>query len=442
MKYYIITIGCQMNKSDSERVASCLEDKGYRRSSQRKEADLVVVNTCGVRQSAEDRVYGLIPELKKENPGARIVLTGCLSARKDVQRRLKDKIDIWLPIKELPSLGVKLESAENKYKEPDGNEYLRIKPKLSSSFSSFIPIGNGCNNFCSYCVVPYARGREVYRPGEEVLKEAEDIISKGYKELTLIAQNVNSYTSSVSDTEEIKKYIPGLSSSVIDFADLLQAVSQIKKDIWIRFATSHPKDMSDKLIKVIAENKNICRHIHLPAQAGDDMILERMNRKYKAKHYRSLVDKIRRHIPGVSITTDIIVGFPGESKEQFSNTADLFKDMSFDMAYISQYSPRPQTAAASMRDDVPQGEKRAREEELMRILKETAYENNKQYIGREVDVLVEGCNKKGEYYGKTDTNKNVKIQIEGHGVVEKGEFVKVVVDKIQDFGLSGYIKKP
>lgn len=429
-----------MNRSDSERVASHLDRHGHTQTFQRKKADLVVVNTCGVRQSAEDRVYGLIPKIKKENSQARIILTGCLSERVDVQQRLKDKVDIWLPIKELPYLQNKLTGENDANRDLDNNEYLRIPPKLSSSFSAFIPVGNGCDNYCAYCVVPYARGREVYRPALEVVKEAERIIDEGYKEVNLIAQNVNSYTSVLVNSENSKKYFSKLRFRV-DFADLLEAVSRFKKDFWVRFATSHPKDMSDKLIKVIANNKNICRHIHLAAQAGDDGILKKMNRKYTSKHYKKLIDRVRYYIPGASITTDIIVGFPGETRKQFQNTVHLFREVKFDMAYIAQYSPRPGTAAAKMEDDVSAREKKDREEELMKVLRKTARRNNERYINQEVKVLVGGANKKGEWHGRTDANKNVKINNKG-AELQAGKFIDVVIDEVQDFGLSGYIKNP
>jgi tRNA-2-methylthio-N6-dimethylallyladenosine synthase len=424
-----------MNRSDSERIASYLEQNSCTAVSEIKEADLVILNTCGVRQSAEDRVYGLVPKIEKENSEAKIVLTGCLSKRRDVQKRLQDKIDVWLSIQDLPSLLDEL-IGKNTVQMSDGNEYLRIEPELTSSFSVYIPIGNGCNNYCTYCVVPYARGREVYRPALEVLMETEKIINKGYKEINLIAQNVNSYSSQSSDIEEYKKYFQG-DCQKIDFADLLEAVAGLEGDFWIRFATSHPKDMNDKLIKVIAENKNVCRHIHLPAQAGDNEVLTRMNRKYSIEHYKELIKKIRQYIPDCSITTDIIVGFPGETREQFKNTAQLFQEVKFDMAYISQYSPRPGTGAAQLKDNVSTEEKKKREEALMEILRKTAYENNKKYLEEKARVLLEGKNKKKEWYGKTDTNKNVQIFSDKGKELKVGEFVDVVIKDIQDFGLRG-----
>ncbi|MFW5888633.1 MAG: tRNA (N6-isopentenyl adenosine(37)-C2)-methylthiotransferase MiaB, partial [Patescibacteria group bacterium] len=434
--YHIITIGCQMNKSDSERVASYLEQKNYTPVSDVQEADIAVINTCGVRQSAEDRVYGLVAKIKKSANDPKIILTGCLSKREDVKQRLKDKVDIWLPIEELPALKEKLEQ-ENKEKKTERGEYLKIKPKLTSSFRVFIPIGNGCDNFCTYCVVPYARGREVYRPAPEILEEVKKWIDKGYKEIYLIAQNVNSYIWRPLSLAEAKRYFPFLKDQVVDFADLLKVIADMDGDFWIRFATSHPKDMSDKLIKTISEQKKICRHIHLPAQAGDSEVLQKMNRNYTVGHYKNLIKKIREYMPEGSLTTDIIVGFPGETRKQFENTKQLFREVQFDMAYVAQYSPRPETVAEKMEDNVPAEEKRRREEELMEILRETAYKNNEKHLNRTVKVLIEGKNKKGEWYGKTDTNKNVQIISCKNKELEAGRFVEVVIKDIQDFGLKG-----
>src|SRR3989339_119485 len=248
--YHIITIGCQMNKSDSERIASYLENLGYQESSE-KEADLVVITTCGVRQSAENRIYGIIPKLKKQNPSVKIILTGCLAGREDVKKRIGEKVDIWLPVKELEKLKALLENCED--------DFLKLKPKYNSVFSAFVPIGNGCDNFCTYCVVPYARGSEKYRSAEEILEEVKILVKKGYKEIALIAQNVNSYKSDANvliNTNDADCE----SKKVINFSKLLQMVNDIKGDFWIRFATSHPKDMSDELIETIASRKKICQH--------------------------------------------------------------------------------------------------------------------------------------------------------------------------------------
>lgn len=336
--YHIITIGCQMNKSDSERLAAILEDKGYKWSADKYASDLVVFNTCGVRQSAEDRVYGLVPRVKSRNPKAKIVLIGCLARRQDVRRRLKKHVDAWMTAEQMA--GAKCQ-----------DDYFKIKPKYSSDISAYVPIGNGCDNFCSYCVVPHARGREVYRSARGILREARDLVKEGYKEIILIAQNVNSYK-----------------SGEIDFADLLKMANNIKGEFWIRFYTSHPKDMSDKLIKTIAGCQKVLKEIHLPAQSGDNAILKKMNRQYTAGHYRKIIKKIRRLMPDAKISTDVIVGFPGETEKRFNNTVKLFKDVGFNQAYIARYSPRPGTAAFKLADNVKPPDKKRRRKILNSLI--------------------------------------------------------------------------
>ncbi len=428
--YHIITIGCQMNLVDSERLAAFLDEKGFKLHQDIMKANIAIINTCGVRQSAEDRVYGLVNQIKKRNRKAIIVVTGCLSRRKDVQRRLAERVDIFMPINEMPNLPKLLAGRELKPKLSldevrllQGEKYLTILPKHQSSFSAFVPIGNGCNNFCSYCVVPYARGREVYRPAKDVIKEVKALVKKGYKEITLIAQNVNSYND--------KSY---------DFPKLLKEVVQIPGKFWIRFSSSHPKDMSADLIKTIGSSDKVCSHLHLAVQSGDDGILKAMNRKYTAKHYLNLIKKVMKAKPGIAITTDVIVGFPGETKKQFNNTVKLFKEIDFDLAYISQYSPRPQTASYNMEDNVSKEEKKRREKVLDEILRKTALKNSQKYLNKTIEVLVEGINKRGKYYGKTSSYKSVQIDPKQKALKKTiGQFVKVEIKKAQDFGLEGVL---
>lgn len=425
--YHIITIGCAMNKSDSERISKYFEEHNYVWSHKTSEADVLVINTCGIRQTAEDRVYGFVNQARKDNDKVRIIITGCLSKREDVRKRLKDRVDLWMPINELPNLNNFLDSKENipiesmdKIREIRGEDYLKIIPKYNSKFSSLVPIGNGCNNFCAYCVVPYARGREVYRPFNDILKEVQDLIKNGCKEITLIAQNVNSYKSNDKN-----------------FTDLLKEIDKIEGDFWIRFLTSHPKDMSDELIEEIGKNSKLCKHVHMAVQSGDNDILKIMNRKYTIEHYVDLIKKIRKAKKDISITTDIIVGFPGETKKQFKKTAKLFKKIEYDMAYISQYSPRHGTVSEKMEDNVTSEEKRDREEYLTKILRKTAYKNNKKHLNKELTVLVEGINRKGKMYGKTSGYKNVKIMNTKERKDLIGQFVSVRILEIQDFGLIG-----
>lgn len=417
-KYHIITIGCQMNKSDSERIAQYLEDLGLVYAEQRDQANLVVLTTCGVRQSAEDRIYGLIPRLKADHPGVKIILTGCLVNRADVRRRLQTEVDIWLPITELPglaqSLGLAVPASVN---TGSFSGYLSLQAKPESTYSFFVPIGNGCNNFCTYCVVPYARGRETYRPFDEVVAEAKKFVASGAKEITLIAQNVNSYNWQGHD-----------------FADLLAAVDQIPGDFWLRFATSHPKDMSDKLIETIKNGDKICHQVHLPAQCGDDDVLCAMNRHYTIKHYLGLIKKLRDSLPDVNLSTDIIVGFPGESHKQFKNTKKLFQKASYDLAYIAQYSPRFGTPAFKMVDDVVPEEKKAREKELLQVLAKTSSRNARNYVGLTVKVLVRE-RKASQYMGSTSTSQAVRFPLVDHNLI--GQFVQVKIKDVGDSCLLG-----
>jgi tRNA-2-methylthio-N6-dimethylallyladenosine synthase len=340
MKYHIITYGCQMNKNDSERIAAQLEKRGYQPAQTLKQADLIVINVCSVRQSAIDRVYAKINQIKNtkyemQDTRYKIILTGCL-LKKD-REKLKNQVDqIWPPCD------------------------LITKPKHSSLSQAYVPIMTGCNNFCSYCVVPYTRGREYSRPAKEIIKEVKDLIKKGYKEIVLLGQNVNSYKSEL----RIKNQ-----KSRINFPGLLKILNDIPGDFQIKFITSHPKDMSDKLIEAIAQCKKVVKDIHLPVQSGDNEILKKMNRGYTVEHYKNLIKKIRQKIPKVKISTDVIVGFPGETEKQFQNTVKLFQWAKFNQAYIARYSPRSGTAAAKLKDDVPPDEKKKRRKILEEIIK-------------------------------------------------------------------------
>lgn len=437
-----------MNKSDSERIASYLEAIGYKRAEKRSAADLVVFNTCGVRQSAENRFYGLLRSVKKENPDSKIIVSGCLSQRPDIKKKRLPLVDMWLPIHELPKLSEKLG------KSPAGHydDYLKIRPCYSSSFSAFVPIGNGCDNFCAYCVVPHARGREIYRDYREIYKECRGLLEKGYKEIILIAQNVNSYRYPHKGRPAgYLKDIHTRQDKKIDFSGLISLISGLKGDFWLRFATSHPKDMDAGLIRAISGSKTICRHIHLPAQSGDNKILSLMNRGYTREEYLALIADIKEKLdkndntamnwqPPVSLTTDIIVGFPGETKKQFLNTKKLFREAGFDMAYIARYSPRPGTRAEKMPDNVPEEEKKAREKELMALLRKIALKNNSKYLSRKVKVLVERHGRRGGLFGRTSTAKAVKVS---PGIKDPesliGNFIEVIITEAEDFGFKGVI---
>ncbi len=409
-----------MNKSDSERISSVLENKGYLPASNENEADLILVNMCSVRQSAVDRVYGLAPKFKKlksKKPKLKTVLTGCI-LKKDKKKFREIFNSIWAL-----------------------RNYFDIPQKCKSKSLAFVPISNGCNNLCAYCVVPYTRGPLVCRNHQEVLREVKDLVKKGFKEIWLLGQNVNDYHSPVdsSGEEEFSSSSPSspalAGDSVIDFPKLLKLVNDIPGTFWIRFTSSHPKDFSDELIDVMTECEKVTEYLNLPVQSGDDEILKKMNRPYTIAEYKNLVKKIREKIPEICLSTDVIVGFPGETKKQFQNTIKLFKEIKYDMAYIAKYSSRSGTTAAKMKDVVPYQEKKRREKVLTDILKETALENNKKYIGKVVEVLPEK-NKNNFLIGKSQYYKTVKFEGSSELI---GQFVKVKIIDALSWGLKGIL---
>ena len=459
MNYYIITYGCQMNFSDSERIATVLEKIGYSPTLKISQADLIVVNMCSVRQSAVDRVYGQIKnfiKLKRKNPKLKTLLTGCI-LKYDFEK-FKQWFDFILPIKTLSSWPKILYTDIPVYRYIGISQnykncaYLKIKPKYTTKFSAYVPIIIGCNNFCSYCVVPYTRGPEVSRPARDILREVKNLVKNGYKEIWLLGENVNSYKSQLPLNSKgiTRGEATGSNPNTqipVNFAKLLRMINDIPGNFWVRFTSSHPKDFSDELIKTIAECEKITKYISLPVQSGDNKILKKMNRPYTVAQYKNLVKKIRQKIPNVCLSTDVIVGFPGETKKQFENTVKLFREIKPDMAYIAQYSPRPGTAASKMKDNVPPQEKERRDKVLTEVLKETALENNKKYIGKIVEVLPE-YERKGWLIGKTKEYKTIKIRNPKSEIRKKsksqmskliGEFVKVKVIDAIPWGLKGYL---
>ncbi|MFH1036937.1 MAG: MiaB/RimO family radical SAM methylthiotransferase [Patescibacteria group bacterium] len=331
MKYFILTYGCQMNKSDSERIAADLERKKYKPALDIIEADFLVVNMCSVRQSAVDRIYGVVKnfqELKDKNPKLKIALAGCV-LKQDL-KKLKDKFDLFI----------------------DNKKYSDTSPCRNDK-RALIPISYGCKNSCTYCVVPQTRGSLSCRPSEEIIREAKRAVKNGYKEICLLGQNVNDYK-----------------AGNINFAKLLKKVSDITGDFSIHFLSSNPKDFSDKLINTIAGNKKISKYLYIPVQSGDDKILKLMNRTYTAREYKKLIEKIRKKIPDVNLATDFIVGFPGETRLQFENTRKFAKDLKFDIAFVNKYSPRPETAVSKMKDNISSMEKIRRWKILNKLINE------------------------------------------------------------------------
>ncbi len=406
-----------MNHSDSEKIAAFFEKLGYSHATEKENADLLIINACSIRQSAIDRIWGMIKNFKKLK--CRTLLTGCL-LEKDL-KKFKEHFDYILSIKSLPQWEEFLKKQKCFYypdpRRIEKTDYLKIRPKYKTEFRILVPITSGCDNFCSYCVVPYVRGKEVSRPKKEIIKQIKDAVENKAKEIWLLGENVNSY-------------------SLTPFPKLLREINEIPGDFWIYFTSSHPKDFSDDLIEAISRCDKISKYINLPIQSGDNVVLKRMKRPYTVYFYKKIIKKIRKKIPNISLSTDIIVGFPGETKEQFKNTAKLFKEIGFDMAYISQYSPRSGTSAFLMKDNISHQEKEKREETLTKILKQTAIRNNRKYIGKTVRVL---CEKRKDncIIGKTQTYKTVKFESDKNLV---GKFADVKITEALPLGLKGEIK--
>ena len=418
-----------MNTSDSERIAAFLEENNYSLAEKITEADLAIFNTCGIKQTAENRAYSMINNLRKEKrQNVKIVMTGCLAHRPDVQKRMKDKVDAFSEVKDFEKSIATIQKLNAVY----DRDYLSIIPKHKNNFTAYVPIMTGCNNFCAYCVVPYARGREISRPADEILNEVKDLISKGYKNIILLGQNVNSYE---SESQKVRK-----SENKITFSQLLKKINTIPGKFWIQFVSSHPKDMSDELIETIAKSKKVCENVHLPIQSGDDEILRRMNRKYDQKHYLKLIKKIKnafkKYKPNssYSISSDIIVGFPGETRKQFMESATVMEKVKFDMVFFGQYSPRPGTVAWKMKDNVSQKEKAKREKFLNEILKKTALKNNQAYLNKYMEVLVEK-EKDGAYFGKIRSMKNIKLNTSKKNLV--GKIITAKIISVDTWNLEG-----
>jgi tRNA-2-methylthio-N6-dimethylallyladenosine synthase len=334
-KYHIITYGCQQNQADSERIAASLEKKGYKPATAIEGADLIVINMCSVRQASVDKIWGKTEELAKLKKGGRkikTVLMGCIT----------------LPDRKKFS-GIFDEIWENK-------NCLEVSPKCQKKEIAFVPISNGCNNACAYCVVPQTRGRLVCRDHKKILKEFKAAVANGGKEIWLLGQNVNDYNSPADNS--------------INFAKLLRMTNKLPGNFKIRFMSPNPKNFTQELINALAESEKVAKFLNLPVQSGDDQILKKMNRPYTAEQYEILVKKIREKIPDINLTTDVIVGFPGETKKQFQGTVKLFKKIKFNLAYIAKYSPRPQTLAEKLKDNIPLEEKRKRWEILNKIVNE------------------------------------------------------------------------
>ena len=425
------TFGCQMNARDSEKLDGILEAVGYIKTDKEDEADFVIYNTCTVRENANQRVYGrlgYLGSMKKKKPHMMIALCGCMMQEAHVVEKLKKSyrfVDLIFGthnIFKFPELLCYAMESDRMiidvWKDTDQIvEDLPVDRKYK--FKSGVNIMFGCNNFCSYCIVPYVRGRERSRNPEDIVREIEHLVADGVVEVMLLGQNVNSYGKNLEHP--------------ITFAQLLKEIEKLKR---IRFMTSHPKDLSDELIEVMAESKKICPHLHLPLQSGSSRVLKEMNRRYTKESYLALVDRIREKLPDISLTTDIIVGFPNETHEQYLDTLSLYQECEYDLAYTFVYSPRAGTPAAKMVDNVSSEEKDQRLYKLNEIVNEKAYKQNQRFLNEIVEVLVEGTSKKDDSMltGYTRHQKLVNFKGDSKDI---GKIIKVKITEAKTWALKG-----
>lgn len=434
--FCISTYGCQMNEEDSEKLSGMLKSQGYERTENKEEASIIIFNTCCVRENAENKVFGnlgQLKQLKKKNPNLVIAICGCMMQ----QVGMADKV-----LKTFPYVDI-IFGTHNAHKFPEYlhrvlQEGVQVKEILNkeegiveglpidrkSDVKAFVTIMYGCNNFCTYCIVPYVRGRERSRKSEDIIKEIEELVSQGYKEITLLGQNVNSYGKGLEED--------------IDFAGLLRKVNEVKGLERVRFMTSHPKDLSDDVIMAIKECDKLCEQVHLPVQSGSSRILKEMNRHYDREYYLDLVKKIKSEIPDVTLTTDIIIGFPGETEEDFLDTLSLCEEVGYDSAFTFIYSRRNHTPADKMENQIPDDIKHDRFNRLVEAINKKVVIKNKEYEGKVVEVLVEGPSKNDEtkLTGRTRNGKLVNFAGDEKLI---GELVNLKIVRAQPFSLIGEI---
>lgn len=440
MKYHLLTLGCQMNLSDSERVKTVIEDQmGYQWTDNEDEASLVGILACSVRQKAIDKVYSRIQRWNKQKKHRSLItfVSGCILPQ-DNERFLK-LFDIVFKMSELPQLPVMMQqygivnpasvqAMQNAGKSrTDIKDFWNINANYQSDFEAFIPIQNGCDKFCTFCAVPYTRGREVSRPSEEILNEVAQVVEKGYKSITLLGQNVNSYGLDKAGAE-------------LTFTELLQRIGefgrQSGKEFWVYFTSPHPRDMSDDVIDVIAQYDHLAKQIHLPLQSGDDKVLVKMNRKHNISRYRSIIEKIRTSIPEATIFTDIIVGFTGETEEQFESTRAIMQEFRYNMAYIAMYSPRPGAASSRWKDDISLDKKKLRYHLLSADLASISAAHYRTMLGKTYRVLVRGKDRKDGYLSALTEGKLI-VRFESEDVSLIGTFIDIVFTSASEFSAEG-----
>lgn len=433
---FIGVYGCQMNISDAERMEGQLATLGYERTEDMARADLILLNTCCVRKTAEDKVYGKIGEIKhikRMNPALIFGITGCMAQKEgEALIRRAPHIDFVLGTNKVHELKATVRRLESARRGPVVDVLLGDAPlpenvpiERTGRLSAWVPIMYGCNNFCTYCIVPYVRGREHSRRPEDVVREVEEAAAQGFKEITLLGQNVNSY---------------GKDHKLASFAELLLMVDAVKGVERVRYMTSHPKDLSDAVIDAVRQGRHICPHFHLPVQHGSDRILQAMNRVYRKDAYRSLVERIRAAVPDASLTTDLIVGFPGETEEDFEELLDFLREIRYDAAYTFLYSKRSGTPAAMMEEQVEDSVKKERLHRLMEVQNEISLEKNAALKGTVQEVLAEGTSRTDEdvWTGRTGTNKIVLWRKKGHET--EGDIVRVRITQPQTWVLKGELQ--
>ena len=435
-KFHITTFGCQMNEHDSEIMAGLLLEKGYTQAKERKDANLVIINTCSIRENADKRFFGTLGQLKRKKTEQKENFTVCVCGCMMQQQRIIDTIKEKYPwvdvifgthnIHELPELLDNLYQEKEKQLSvwPEAGEIVEGLPAARLfHHKAFVNITYGCNNFCTYCIVPYTRGRERSRRPEAIVSEVKSLAGDGVKEIMLLGQNVNSY---FGENQTGK----------VDFADLIYQLNEIEGLKRIRFMTSHPKDLSDKLIRAFVDCEKLCPSIHLPVQAGSSRVLKRMNRKYSREAYLELVEKLRQAVPEIAISTDIIVGFPGETESDFEETLSLAEKVRFDSAFTFLYSVRKGTPAEKFTDQIPEEVKHQRFNRLVEVMNQISAEKNQTYIGRIEEVLIDGPGKsgKGVISGRTGSFKLVNLKGRPE---EAGSLVKVRITGANTFSLTG-----
>ncbi|MDE6678074.1 MAG: tRNA (N6-isopentenyl adenosine(37)-C2)-methylthiotransferase MiaB [Ruminococcus sp.] len=430
---YVRSFGCQLNVSDGEKIKGLLKQIGYSFTENEHEADIIILNTCAVRESAEDRVFGIIGSMKKlkeEKPSLIIGIAGCMTAQEHMAEKIKKsypQVDFVMgtsAINALPSL--LLDCLRGKKFSADTKEYDDFSEHMEqvreSNFKASVPIMFGCNNFCTYCIVPYVRGRERSRRPEDIISEVRQLVSDGYKEIMLLGQNVNSYGKDLENG--------------MNFPALLRELNEIDGDFVIRFMSSHPKDASCELIDTIFSCEKVAKHLHLPVQSGSNSVLDRMNRRYTVEKYLETVDYIRAKDPDFSLTTDLIVGFPNETDEEFRATLDLIKKVRYDNIYSFIYSRRSGTKASEIDDKIPEEVKSLRMRELLEVQREISTENYKRFIGRKMRVLVDGVSKKREGYVTGKSDEFIIVEFEGNKSLI-GKFVQTEITGSMNWAVIG-----